>query len=55
MEEAGPGEVLVSATTRELASGGEVAFIDRGSRELRGINGPRQVYEAQARAGSSGS
>jgi class 3 adenylate cyclase len=55
MEEAGPGEVLVSATTRELASGGQIAFIDRGSRELRGINGPRQVYEARARAGSSGS
>jgi hypothetical protein len=54
MEGAGPGEVLVSATTRELASGGEVEFIDRGSRELKGINGPRQVYEAQARASSSG-
>ena len=54
MEAAGPGEVLVSATTRELASGGEVAFIDRGSRELKGISGPRQVYEAQVRVGSSG-
>jgi class 3 adenylate cyclase len=55
MEGAGPGEVLVSATTRELASGGEVEFIDRGSREFKGISGPRQVYEVRVRAGSSGS
>lgn len=55
MEGAGPGEVLVSSTTRELAIGGEIEFIDRGSRELKGISEPRQVYEAQARAGSSGS
>ena len=54
MEGAGPGEVLVSATTRELASGGEIEFIDRGSRDFKGMSGPRQVYEAHARAGSSG-
>jgi class 3 adenylate cyclase len=51
MDGAGAGEVLVSATTRELASGGEVEFIDRGSREVKGISGPRQVYEARARVG----
>lgn len=52
MDSAGPGEVLVSATTRELASGGEVAFTDRGSHDFKGISGPRQLYEARARAGS---
>jgi len=55
MDAAGAGEVLVSATARELAGGGEVVFIDRGSRQLKGISGPRQVYEARVRAGSSGS
>ena len=55
MDAAVPGEVLVSATTRELASGGEVEFIDRGSRQLKGISGPRQVYEAKVRTGSAGS
>jgi len=55
MEGAGAGEVLVSATTRELATGGEVEFIDRGPREFKGISGLRQVYEARVRAGSSGS
>ncbi len=49
MDSAGPGEVLVSATTRELASGGDSSFIDRGSYDLKGISGPRQLYEARPR------
>ena len=53
MEGAGPGEVLVSATTRDLARGGEVEFIDRGRRDFKGISGPRQIYEARSRAGPS--
>src|SRR5262249_47351032 len=53
MEGAGPGEVLVSATTRELASGGEFEFIDRGGREFRGVSAPRQVYELHLRLGAS--
>ena len=55
LDSAGPGEVLVSATTRELASGGEVEFIDRGIRTFTGISEPRQLYEARVRAGSPGS
>jgi len=51
MENAGAGEVLVSATTRELASGGEIEFIDRGSRDFKGVNGPRQIYLARSRLG----
>ncbi|MBA3687874.1 MAG: adenylate/guanylate cyclase domain-containing protein [Chloroflexi bacterium] len=47
MDTAGPGQVLVSATTRELAAGADVFFMDRGSREFKGISGPRQIYEAQ--------
>jgi len=49
MEGAAPDEVLVSATTRELASGAEIVFIDRGTRAFKGVGGERQVYAAQAR------
>ena len=49
MADAGAGEVLVSATTRELASGGDIEFIDRGSRDFKGVSGPRQVFEARRR------
>ena len=48
MDAAGPGEVFVSATSRELASGAGVEFVDRGSREFRGISGQRQIYEARS-------
>jgi class 3 adenylate cyclase len=52
MDGAGPGEVLVSATTRELASGGDVEFTTRGIREFKGLSGAREVYEVRARAGA---
>lgn len=38
------GEILVSATTRSLASGADFAFEDRGSRELKGLSGEHQIY-----------
>ena len=41
---AGPGEVLVSATTRDLLAGSELEFEDRGSHELKGLPGPRQLF-----------
>lgn len=42
---AGPGEVLVSGTTRDLLDGsGGLSFEDRGTRELKGLEGVRQVY-----------
>ncbi|MEO7332428.1 MAG: adenylate/guanylate cyclase domain-containing protein [Gemmatimonadales bacterium] len=50
MDSGGPGEVLVSATTRELASGVDLDFVDRGSHELKGISGPRQLFEARLTA-----
>lgn len=49
MADAGPGEVLVSATSRELASGAGVEFVDRGRRRFKGIEEERQVYEARTR------
>jgi class 3 adenylate cyclase len=46
MGAAGPGEVFVSTTARELASGAGIEFEDRGSRAFKGIAGKRQVYRA---------
>ena len=48
MDAAGAGEVFVSSTSRELASGAGVEFLDRGTRVLKGISGARQLYEARS-------
>jgi class 3 adenylate cyclase len=40
---AAPGEVLVSATVRDLVSGSGIAFSDRGEYELKGV-GTRAIY-----------
>ncbi|HEX5015603.1 MAG TPA: adenylate/guanylate cyclase domain-containing protein [Candidatus Limnocylindrales bacterium] len=42
--EAGPGEIVVSASTRMLADGLDVAFDDRGIHVLKGLTGERQLY-----------
>ncbi|HEV3124267.1 MAG TPA: AAA family ATPase [Candidatus Dormibacteraeota bacterium] len=41
---AGSGEVLVSATVRELVAGAGFGFSDRGTRELRGLPGEWRLY-----------
>ncbi len=41
---AGPSQVFVSATTRELVADSGLAFIDAGSHELKGVSGARQLY-----------
>jgi class 3 adenylate cyclase len=41
---AGPGEVVVSWTTRDLLTGSPFSFEDRGQHELKGIAGPRAVF-----------
>jgi class 3 adenylate cyclase len=41
---AGPGEILVSATTRALAGSDGLAFVDRGSHELKGLDGARELF-----------
>jgi DNA-binding SARP family transcriptional activator/pimeloyl-ACP methyl ester carboxylesterase/class 3 adenylate cyclase/predicted ATPase len=43
-----PGEVLVSATTRDLVAGSGLAFVDQGERVLEGVVEPRRVYAASA-------
>jgi pimeloyl-ACP methyl ester carboxylesterase len=52
MGHAGPGEVLVSTTTKDLVAGSGLSFADRGERELKGI-GPRRLFAASAPAARS--
>jgi class 3 adenylate cyclase len=42
--EAGPGEVLVSSTVRDLVAGSGIEFEERGSRELKGVPGEWRLY-----------
>ena len=44
---AGPDEVLVSSTVRDLVFGSDVMFSDRGSRALKGVPGRWHVYAAE--------
>jgi class 3 adenylate cyclase len=39
-----PGEVLVSATTHDLAEAADVTYVDRGAQELKGVTGARRVF-----------
>jgi class 3 adenylate cyclase len=41
---AAAGEVLVSATTRDLVAGSGLEFADRGEHELKGIPEPRRLF-----------
>ena len=43
---AGPGEVLVSRTVRDLVAGSGLGFEDRGTHRLRGIPDEWQVFAA---------
>ena len=41
---ADPGEILVSSTVRDLAAGSGLDFVDRGTRELKGVPGSWQLF-----------
>jgi class 3 adenylate cyclase len=43
---AGPGEVLVSGTVKELVAGSRIEFMDRGQHELKGVPGTWRLYRA---------
>jgi pimeloyl-ACP methyl ester carboxylesterase len=43
---AGPGEVLVSSTVRDLVAGSGIEFEDRGLHELKGLDEPRRLFAA---------
>jgi class 3 adenylate cyclase len=44
LDTAGPGEIVVSRTVRDLVAGSEVVLQDRGSRRLKGVEGDWQLY-----------
>jgi class 3 adenylate cyclase len=44
MSTAGPGEILVSSTVRDLTVGSDIDFEDRGSRPLKGVPGEWRLY-----------
>jgi class 3 adenylate cyclase len=41
---AGPGEVLVSGTVRDLVAGSGIAFEDRGEASLKGVPGLWRLF-----------
>jgi class 3 adenylate cyclase len=41
---AGPGELLVSSTVRDLVAGSGIEFEDRGQHELKGVPGAWHVF-----------
>lgn len=53
-QSAGPGEVLVSSTVRDLVAGSGIQFEERGSVALKGIPGDWRLYRVAAGAPSAG-
>jgi class 3 adenylate cyclase len=45
--EAGPGEILVSETVRQLLVGSDFRFSPRGTRELKGVPGSWALYSVE--------
>ena len=45
--EAGPNEVLVSSTVRDLVAGSGIGFVDRGTAELKGVPGEWRLYAVE--------
>jgi class 3 adenylate cyclase len=45
---AGPGEVLVSSTVKDLVAGSGIDFEDRGTHELKGVPGEWRLYAVDA-------
>lgn len=41
---AGPDEILVSSTVRDLVAGSGLQFVDRGSHQLKGVPGEWRLY-----------
>jgi class 3 adenylate cyclase len=41
---AGPGEVLVSSTVKDLVAGSDLDFEDRGVAELKGVPGDWRLF-----------
>jgi class 3 adenylate cyclase len=46
--EAGPGEVLVSQTVKDLVAGSGLEFEDRGAAELKGVPGEWRLFAVRS-------
>jgi class 3 adenylate cyclase len=44
---AGPNEVLVSSTVRDLVAGAGIDFEDRGIHQLKGVSGEWRLFAAR--------
>jgi pimeloyl-ACP methyl ester carboxylesterase/class 3 adenylate cyclase len=55
LNQAGPGEILVSRTVCDLVVGSGVSFVDRGATELRGVPGAWQLLAVDRNGARSGS
>jgi class 3 adenylate cyclase len=41
---AGPGEIVVSGTLKDLVVGSGIDFVDRGEHELKGVPGSWKLF-----------
>jgi pimeloyl-ACP methyl ester carboxylesterase len=48
--EATAGQILCSSTVRDLVTGSDLDFVDRGRRQLKGVPQDWQIYEVQGEA-----
>ena len=44
---AGPAEVVVSSTVRDLVAGSGISFVDLGEQPLKGVTEPWRVYRVE--------
>ena len=44
---AGPSEILVSSTAKDLVAGSDLSFVDRGEHELKGVPESWRLYSAE--------
>jgi class 3 adenylate cyclase len=44
---AAPGEILISGTVKELIAGSGITVVDRGERELKGLDGSWQLFAVE--------
>jgi class 3 adenylate cyclase len=47
MDAAGPGEVVVSSTVKDLVAGSGLRFAERGTRDLRGVPGEWRLFAVE--------
>jgi class 3 adenylate cyclase len=51
---AGPGEIFVSSTVKDLVAGSGIPFEDRGAHQLKGVPGEWRVFAVSAPEGTGG-